>query len=161
MKNLFAILAVLTAGLIFVSCDNDDDYKVVLPLYEDVVFTQQGAQVNARSIVAGKQVTATLVQVKKGSGIYRYSYKWTADSEQLGLATYVKDMLDNADATCTFTPSTPGDYTLTIDVDYNYGSSGTPDKPSCEIPNGSVVYTMGGAIKSQAKITKQIRIVHP
>ncbi|MBP5361262.1 MAG: hypothetical protein J6129_07295 [Bacteroidaceae bacterium] len=160
MKKLFLFFTLLTAALFMTtSCDNDDEYKVVLPVYEDVVFTQNGAQVNARSIVAGKEVTATLVQVKKGSGIYRYSYKWTTDSEVSGLAPYLKDVLDNSDATCTFVPSTPGSYTLTINVDYNYGASGTPEKPTSVIPNGTVTYFMGGAIKSQATITKEIRIV--
>lgn len=157
-KNLFMLFALLASGVFVCSCDSDDNYSVSLPVYQDVVFTQGGVQVSSRNIAVGRPVTATLVQGKKGDGIYRYSYLWSSDDANSGLVVFSQDKTDNSDVSCTFTPAVAGSYVLTVEVDYNYSGNKAPKAPKCEIADGTVVYSVAGDLYGKATITKNITV---
>lgn len=159
MKKLFTLICIVAAGMLAVSCTSDDDaVAAVLPVYKDVVFIQNGEEVSARSIAAGQMVTARLVQASKGSGIYRYTYQWKCNDEQAGLSVFKQEKNDSEEAVCEFLPATAGDYKLTINIDYNYSGNRAPKTPSVTIPNGTVIYHVGGELYGKATVTKDITI---
>ena len=169
MNRIFLIIGMVIAGAFAVSCDNDDDYNVVLPVYQDVIFTQGGTQVSSRAIMADQPVTVTLVQAKKGKtvtlvqakkgkGIYRYNYIWSSDAELQNFQTGQISSNYDTDPTNTFTATTPGNYTMTIKVRYDYSGNKAPVAPSVEIANGTVSYNAAGALYGEATITKEFTI---
>ena len=158
MNRIFLIIGMVIAGAFAVSCDNDDDYNVVLPVYQDVIFTQGGTQVSSRAIMADQPVTVTLVQAKKGKGIYRYNYIWSSDAELQNFQTGQISSNYDTDPTNSFTATTPGNYTMTIKVRYDYSGNKAPVAPSVEIANGTVTYNAAGALYGEATITKEFTI---
>ena len=149
----------MLASLLAVSCSNDDDdYNVVLPVYQDVVFVQNGNQVSSRSIVVGQPVTATLVQAVKGSRIYRYNYTWSSDAELQDFQTGQQSSNYDTDPTNSFTPTAPGTYTLTIKVKYDFSGNKAPTVPSVDNSYITVIYSAAGALYGEATITKSFTV---
>ena len=158
MNRFLLIFGMVIASAFAVSCDNDDDYGVVLPVYQDVVFAQGGTQISSRAIAAGQHVTVTLVQAKKGKGIYRYNYTWSSDAELQNFQMGQQASENNTDPTNSFTATTPGNYTMTIKVRFDYSGNKAPTVPNVEIVNGTVSYSAAGALYGEAIITKQFTI---
>ncbi|MBR4782666.1 MAG: hypothetical protein IK023_02120 [Bacteroidaceae bacterium] len=158
MKNLFTLLSLLMTGLMITSsCSNDDDYTATLPIYSDVVFTLNGEQLAAGNIPAGSKVNVTLVQDRKGTNIYRYEYSWSC--EGVTELSPVKSSNTNADPTNSFVAPTPGQYTMTINVTYNYSGNGGPTlTDGYAISGGSVTYSAAGALYGKATITKNFTV---
>ena len=158
MKKLFTLFCLIAMGFSFASCSDDDDAAVVLPVYDDVVFMQNGEVVSARNIVAGQEVTATLKQAKKGNYIYRYTYNWSCNDSESGLNNFPQNKQNNEESVCNFTAGSPGDYTLTINIKYDCSGNKAPKIPSVDNPKISVTYAGGGQLYANATVVKNFTI---
>lgn len=159
INKLFFLCTLMVVSLLAVSCSNDDDdYNVVLPIYQDVVFVQNGNQVSSRNIAVGESVTATLVQAVKGSHIYGYHYIWSSDAELHDFQTGQQNKNNDTDPTNSFTPTAPGTYTLTIKVKYDFSGNKAPTVPSVDNSNITVIYSGAGALYGEAAITKSFTV---
>ncbi len=155
MKKLFMFISLLMAGIVLTtSCDSDNDYNVVLPVYSDVVFTYNGNQLAAGNIPVGKTISVTLAQQKEGSRIYRYDYAWSCP--EVNELTPQLSSNNGTPPTNSFVAPEAGEYTLTIVVTYSYSGNGGANVPwpTYDIPGGTVTYSAAGDLYGKATITK-------
>ena len=79
-------ISLLMAGIVLTtSCDSDNDYNVVLPVYSDVVFTYNGNQIvigysalSYANRVLNDNVTDNLVIIASAKALYDYYNKAAA-----------------------------------------------------------------------------------
>lgn len=160
MKKLILAICVLCVGMIaFTSCDDSDDYGVKLPIYTDVVMTNNGQVVNPSAVPVGQRINLTLQQGRKAQNIYEFEYNWSCTPEVEGLVVQNRSNKNN-DIGNGFTAKTAGTYILTIKVRYKFSGNDAPDEPDT---SGNslidVAYSLGGALYANATITKRFTVV--
>lgn len=156
MKKLISMVCVLCVSMIaLTSCDDSDDYGVKLPTYTDVVMTCNGQVVNPASVPVGQRINLMLTHERKAQNIYLFTYTWTCEPAVEGLNPQVRSNNCN-DVPNGMTITSPGTYTLTIKVKYDFSGNDAPDVPDTSDKSLiDVAYDQPGYLWSYATIRKQ------
>lgn len=159
LRYLFALGAfVCFFSMLFSGCsDNSDEYVAKLPVFSDVKFSPE-------VITSGSQITATAVRNYKGKYLYDATYSWElSTSDTIGQTQNYTKVVDpvkeKEDPTFTFiAPSTSGQYTLTLKINYKVSGSGrVQSSSSYDIKHGTVSGFLSALYGSQT-ITKTFSV---